>query len=212
MITIVYCKVFIFCSISINELIFLVIEFNGDPLMLYKFDQENSYTDTYLTQNSKVIIFNATNIPYILCLVVLIVYITLMFGIITTYLAKYRKIMRNRRDHISSNTYKLNDDFFKILFLQTISPVVLLFVPFVIALFMLILKMPARNFITNIMISGSCVPLFNGLFLLIFLRKSRIIMTHRFKMIANSILLQPPNNYISFHCVIILRTAELRVI
>uniref|UniRef100_A0AC35TL89 G_PROTEIN_RECEP_F1_2 domain-containing protein n=1 Tax=Rhabditophanes sp. KR3021 TaxID=114890 RepID=A0AC35TL89_9BILA len=167
------------------------LEFDGDQNILYKFDQINNYTDTYVTKDGKALVFNVANIVYVIGIAVLVIYISSMFGVIATFLLKYRKFMIDNRSHISEETYLLNKEFFNILFLQTISPILFLLAPFCIVLVMVLFQIPARNLLTYVLISGSCVPLMNALFILLFLKKSRKILKDRGKRLVNFILCKP---------------------
>uniref|UniRef100_A0AC35TYU9 G_PROTEIN_RECEP_F1_2 domain-containing protein n=1 Tax=Rhabditophanes sp. KR3021 TaxID=114890 RepID=A0AC35TYU9_9BILA len=184
----------VFIIIAMFSLMYNGFEIDGDPQILYKFDQVNNYTDTYVNENSRAILFNLTSIKYMISIASLVIYITIMLGIIMTYLIKYRAFMTKNLIYMSEMTRMLNNDFFKILLLQTISPILFLFGPFSVAIISILLQIPTRNLITYIFISGSCVPLSNALFLLIFLRKSRDIMKNRFKRLVNSILCKTNQN------------------
>uniref|UniRef100_A0AC35TQA6 G_PROTEIN_RECEP_F1_2 domain-containing protein n=1 Tax=Rhabditophanes sp. KR3021 TaxID=114890 RepID=A0AC35TQA6_9BILA len=168
--------------VGVFSTMYFGIKSYGDQQLLYKFDQTNNYTDMYVNADSRALILDMNNIFVILCAFSGLTYMLILLAIICTYL---NFIISNKNQ--STETYKLNKDFLRIMFLHTLSPILFLFTPLIILLFYISLQIQSRNLMTYVFSTSPCVPLLNALFLLIVLKKSRQVMGGRFERILNLI-------------------------
>uniref|UniRef100_A0AC35TVJ7 G_PROTEIN_RECEP_F1_2 domain-containing protein n=1 Tax=Rhabditophanes sp. KR3021 TaxID=114890 RepID=A0AC35TVJ7_9BILA len=178
-------------AISLCVIIFYYgVDRDADPNIIYKFYQQNNYTDPYITPTTRSISFKTNDFKVIIISIPIILFINTNVFIIFKYLRKYRVYMKSKFSSMSAKTRTLGYNFLRILFLQICNPIVFLFVPTLVYIIAVFIKLDVRAFGIIIFQLSSIVSPLNALFILICLTKSRKIITNRFNKIMFQILSQ----------------------
>uniref|UniRef100_A0AC35UCY5 G_PROTEIN_RECEP_F1_2 domain-containing protein n=1 Tax=Rhabditophanes sp. KR3021 TaxID=114890 RepID=A0AC35UCY5_9BILA len=171
----------IVCIITTNSFYFGLVP-DADPHAFYKNLLENNITDVFTDATSQTVAFDFAGKYFFLiigtfvCSYVLIIY----------SLTKYHTFMTKQTHGLSEQTKKMNNEFFKILCIQALIPAVIEFLPIILYLSCVGLKIyEANNMGTWCLIISSIIPSCNCIYFLVALSKSRNILKRRYVNLSN---------------------------
>uniref|UniRef100_A0AC35U3A3 G_PROTEIN_RECEP_F1_2 domain-containing protein n=1 Tax=Rhabditophanes sp. KR3021 TaxID=114890 RepID=A0AC35U3A3_9BILA len=163
------------------------LDFTADPYIIAKYFQVNNISDKFIKSTSTAISLKTNEWTFLIGMIPICVYININMTSIFQYLLKYRSFMKSQFQFMSSKTRTLGNDFFRILVLQLCAPLCLHFAPLLLYVVIIFSKLNFVSFGSIAFQLSSTVPVFNPIFFLIFLTKSRCIMKCRIQKIANFI-------------------------
>uniref|UniRef100_A0A0N5BCQ9 G_PROTEIN_RECEP_F1_2 domain-containing protein n=1 Tax=Strongyloides papillosus TaxID=174720 RepID=A0A0N5BCQ9_STREA len=113
----------------------------------------------------------------ILLLLSLILYVSLTissYTIITYFVVKMKKLMRNNKNIFSTKTIILQKQLNTILNVQSITPIIVILLPILFGIILILSKVRANGFALFIILGLESVPFFNGLSVIILTKEYRI--------------------------------------
>uniref|UniRef100_A0AC35TT54 G_PROTEIN_RECEP_F1_2 domain-containing protein n=1 Tax=Rhabditophanes sp. KR3021 TaxID=114890 RepID=A0AC35TT54_9BILA len=123
-----YLAALIALAVSLVPFCFYGMNSNVDLNIIYQTNLITGDIDETITSNSKSISL-IMDLSVIIYLGPTFILLNVFFAIIFQILMRYRKYLISNKATMSESTRRLNNDFFKILLLQAVTPVLLLFLP-----------------------------------------------------------------------------------
>uniref|UniRef100_A0AC35TZP8 G_PROTEIN_RECEP_F1_2 domain-containing protein n=1 Tax=Rhabditophanes sp. KR3021 TaxID=114890 RepID=A0AC35TZP8_9BILA len=145
---------------------------DADPLIIYKDNLKQNFSDVDL---------NLYLVIKYYILGPLFAYIILNYLAISLTLIKYKKYLNDHKTILSSKTYRLHKEFFNVLCVQALIPLIIEFTPIIIYLTCIFFKIPAKHMGTFCHVVSSIIPSFSCIYLLVMLTKCRKVLKHRYE-------------------------------
>uniref|UniRef100_A0AC35TXW5 G_PROTEIN_RECEP_F1_2 domain-containing protein n=1 Tax=Rhabditophanes sp. KR3021 TaxID=114890 RepID=A0AC35TXW5_9BILA len=161
------------------HIVYFGVDHDADPYIIYKFDQQNNYTDTYVKATSTSISLKTSGLKFFAILLPIAFYININLFMIIKFLQKYRIFMKSQFSLMSTRTRTLGYDFLRILYFQICNPVAFMFIPIILYFVAILLNLNVRSFGSVIIQLAGVVSPLNAIFVVIGLTKSRRIMLNR---------------------------------
>uniref|UniRef100_A0AC35UFC5 G_PROTEIN_RECEP_F1_2 domain-containing protein n=1 Tax=Rhabditophanes sp. KR3021 TaxID=114890 RepID=A0AC35UFC5_9BILA len=184
--------VFLFsiCGVTLMNvnLYYFGIKRDADPHIIYNTNLRNNFTDIFSNAETVNFSFDFNGWGFVITIVPIFIYLIMIYATIFYSLIKYRKFMNTQKNSMSPKALQLNADFYKVLCIQALLPVLFEFTPIIILLCSIASNFANPNMGTYCTLISSIIPSCNSIYFLVTLTKSRRILKERYTRFMNLFL------------------------